>query len=219
MDNLNHYIDHTNLKADATVDDINKLCLEAREFNFYSVCVNPSYVSIASKFLENTNIKVCTVVGFPLGATINEVKAEEAKLSIYNGAEEIDMVINVGFLKSGKIKLVEKDILSIREVCNNVLLKVIIETCLLTDDEKILACKISKECGADFVKTSTGMGVYGATENDVTLMKKTVGSNVGVKASGGIRTLNDTLKMIEAGANRIGASNSVNIIKSYLCKE
>lgn len=214
MDNLNQLIDHTILKADATIDDIRKLCIEAKEHNFYSVCVNSAYVNVAYNFVLHSNVKVCSVVGFPLGAMIKEAKAYEAKFAIDSGADEIDMVANIGFLKSKKIDLFERDIKKVRDACHAAVLKVIIETCLLTDDEKVLACKIAKEFGADFVKTSTGFSTGGATEHDIELMRKTVGDKVGVKASGGIKTYEDAIKMINAGANRIGTSNGVTIMKS-----
>ena len=214
MDNLNQLIDHTILKADATIDDIRKLCIEAKEHNFYSVCVNSAYVNVAYNFVLHSNVKVCSVVGFPLGAMIKEAKAYEAKFAIDSGADEIDMVSNIGFLKSKKIDLFERDIKKVRDVCHAAVLKVIIETCLLTDEEKVLACKIAKEFGADFVKTSTGFSTGGATEHDIELMRKAVGDDVGVKASGGIKTYEDAIKMINAGANRIGTSNGVTIMKS-----
>ena len=214
MDNLNQLIDHTILRADATIDDIRKLCIEAKEHNFYSVCVNSAYVNVAYNFLLHSNVKVCSVVGFPLGAMIKEAKAYETKFAIDSGANEIDMVANIGFLKSKKIDLFERDIKKVRDACHVGVLKVIIETCLLTDEEKVLACKIAKEFGADFVKTSTGFSTGGATEHDVELMRKTVGDKVGVKASGGIKTYEDAIKMINAGANRIGTSNGVTIMKS-----
>ncbi|MBW5398043.1 deoxyribose-phosphate aldolase [Brachyspira pilosicoli] len=214
MENLNQFIDHTILRADATIDDIRTLCIEAKEHNFYSVCVNSAYVNVAYNFLLHSNVKVCSVVGFPLGAMIKEAKAYEAKFAIDSGADEIDMVANIGFLKSKKIDLFERDIKKVRDACHAAMLKVIIETCLLTDEEKVLACKIAKEFGADFVKTSTGFSTGGATEHDVELMRKTVGDKVGVKASGGIKTYEDAIKMINAGANRIGTSNGVAIMKS-----
>ena len=214
MDNLNQLIDHTILRADATIDDIRKLCIEAKEHNFYSVCVNSAYVNVAYNFVLHSNVKVCSVVGFPLGAMIKEAKAYEAKFAIDSGADEIDMVANIGFLKSKKIELFERDIKKVRDACHAAVLKVIIETCLLTDEEKVLACKIAKEFGADFVKTSTGFSTGGATEHDIELMRKTVGDKMGVKASGGIKTYEDAIKMINAGANRIGTSNGVTIMKS-----
>ena len=214
MQNINQLIDHTILKPEASIDDVRKLCIEAKEYNFYSVCVNSAYVNVAYNFLLHSNVKVCSVVGFPLGAMIKEAKAYEAKFAVDSGAEEIDMVINIGLLKSGKIDLFERDIKKVREACKASVLKVIIETCLLDDKEKILACKIAKEYGADFVKTSTGFSTGGATEHDVELMRKTVGDKMGVKASGGIKTYEDAIKMINAGANRLGTSSGIAILKS-----
>ena len=214
MQNINRLIDHTILKPEASIDDIRKLCIEAKEYNFYSVCVNSAYVNVAYNFLLHSDVKVCSVVGFPLGAMIKEAKAYEAKFAVDSGAEEIDMVINIGLLKSGKIDLFERDIKKVREACKASVLKVIIETCLLDDKEKILACKIAKEYGADFVKTSTGFSTGGATEHDIELMRKTVGDKIGVKASGGIKTYEDAVKMINAGANRLGTSSGIAIMKS-----
>ena len=214
MQNINRLIDHTILKPETSIDDIRKLCIEAKEYNFYSVCVNSAYVNVAYNFLLHSDVKVCSVVGFPLGAMIKEAKAYEAKFAVDSGAEEIDMVINIGLLKSGKIDLFERDIKKVREACKASVLKVIIETCLLDDKEKILACKIAKEYGADFVKTSTGFSTGGATEHDVELMRKTVGDKMGVKASGGIKTYEDAIKMINAGANRLGTSSGIAIMKS-----
>ncbi|MCU0238714.1 MAG: deoxyribose-phosphate aldolase [Pyrinomonadaceae bacterium] len=206
-------IDHTLLKADAAEKDIKKLCDEAAQFGFASVCVNPSWVKKASEFLRGTGVPVCTVIGFPLGATLSDVKAYEARRAIFNGAKEVDMVINVGALKSGDDCTVEDDIRAVAEAAheNGVLLKVIIETALLTDDEKVRACLASKNAGADFVKTSTGFSTGGATVNDVSLMRKTVGSALGVKASGGVKGIDDARAMFEAGATRIGASVGVKI--------
>ena len=214
MQNINQLIDHTILKPDATIDDIRRLCIEAKEYNFYSVCVNSAYVNVAYNFLLHSNVKVCSVVGFPLGATIKEAKAYESKFAIDSGADEIDMVMNIGLLKSNKIDLFERDIKKVRETCHAAVLKVIIETCLLTDKEKILACQIAKEYGGDFVKTSTGFSTGGATEHDIELMRKTVGDKMGVKASGGIKTYEEAIKMINAGANRLGTSSGIAIIKS-----
>lgn len=214
MQNINQLIDHTILKPEASIDDIRKLCIEAKEYNFYSVCVNSAYVNVAYNFLLHSDVKVCSVVGFPLGAMIKEAKAYEAKFAVDSGAEEIDMVINIGLLKSGKIDLFERDIKKVREACKASVLKVIIETCLLNDKEKILACQIAKEYGADFVKTSTGFSTGGATEHDIELMRKTVGDKMGVKASGGIKTYEDAIRMINAGANRLGTSSGIAIMKS-----
>lgn len=210
---LASYIDHTLLKADALEIDAIKLCREALEYKFASVCINPTFVKLAYSFLKDTDVKVCTVIGFPLGATTSEVKAFEAETSINNGASEIDMVINIGALKSGKYDFVENDIKFVADKCKGkALLKVIIETCLLTDEEKIKACEISKSAGADFVKTSTGFSTSGATVEDIQLMRKCVGKEMGVKASGGIRDYETTIKMIEAGASRVGASASIKIV-------
>lgn len=206
-------IDHTLLKPNATQEEIVKLCEEAKKYNFASVCVNPAYVSLCKQLLKDTNVKVCTVIGFPLGATTPTVKAIEAKEAIANGADEVDMVINIGALKSGNYQLVLDDIKAVREATRGKILKVIIETAYLTREEKIKACELAKEAGADFVKTSTGFGPSGATVEDVALMKSVVGPKIGVKASGGIRTLEDALKMVKAGATRIGASASVAIVR------
>ncbi|KLI38946.1 deoxyribose-phosphate aldolase [Brachyspira hyodysenteriae] len=216
MDNLNKLIDHTILRPDATIDEIRKLCIEAKEYGFYSVCVNSAYVNVAYNFLLHSDVKVCSVVGFPLGAMMKEAKAYETKVAVDSGADEIDMVVNVGFLKSKKIDLFERDIKKVRDACHVSVLKVIIETCLLTDEEKVLACKIAKECGANFVKTSTGFSTGGATEHDVKLMREAVGKEMGVKASGGIKTYEDAIKMVEAGANRLGTSSGIAIMKSAL---
>lgn len=207
-------IDHTLLKPDATKDQIARICEEAREFGFASVCINPTYVSFAAGLLEGTPVKVCTVVGFPLGASRSLVKAIETRDAIAAGAGEIDMVINIGALKSADDEIVERDIRAVVDAARGkALVKVILETALLTDAEKVKACLIAKASGADFVKTSTGFGPGGATVEDVRLMRSVVGSDMGVKASGGIRTLETARKMVEAGASRIGASASVSIIK------
>jgi deoxyribose-phosphate aldolase len=207
-------IDHTLLKPDATRDQIKKLCYEAKKYGFASVCVNPSYVSLASELLKGTPVKVCTVIGFPLGATTPTTKAMETRDAIANGASEIDMVINVGALKSGDYDLVKKDIEAVVEAARGkALVKVILETALLTDEEKVKGCLLAKLAGADFVKTSTGFRPGGATVQDIMLMRKVVGEKMGVKASGGIRDYESTRKMIEAGANRIGASAGVKIVK------
>lgn len=206
-------IDHTLLKPEATESDIKKLCNEAIQFGFASVCVNPAWVKKAAEFLNGSNVPVCTVIGFPLGATLADVKAYEARRAIFNGAREVDMVINIGALKSGDDCTVEDDIRAVADAAheNGVLLKVIIETALLTDDEKIRACLASKNAGADFVKTSTGFAKGGATADDVALMRRTVGHALGVKASGGVKGIDDARKMFEAGATRIGASVGVKI--------
>ena len=206
-------IDHTLLKPEASEADIRKLCEEAAQFGFASVCVNPAWVKKASAFLKGSGVPVCTVIGFPLGATLPDVKAFEARRAIFNGATEVDMVINIGALKSCDDCAVEDDIRAVVEAAheNHVLCKVIIETALLTDDEKVRACIASKNAGADFVKTSTGFAKGGATANDVALMRHTVGKALGVKASGGVKGIEDARAMFEAGATRIGASVGVKI--------
>ncbi len=206
-------IDHTLLKPEASEADIQRLCKEAAEFGFASVCVNPAWVKKAAGFLQGTGVPVCTVIGFPLGATLPDVKAFEARRCIFNGAREVDMVINIGALKSGDDCAVEDDIRAVAAAAheNGVLLKVIIETALLTDEEKVRACLASKNAGADFVKTSTGFAKGGATVDDVALMRRTVGSALGVKASGGVKGIEDARAMFEAGATRIGASVGVKI--------
>lgn len=209
---LANIIDHTLLKADATQAEIIKLCAEAKEFNFASVCVNTSMVKLASEELKGCDVDVCTVIGFPLGATTSEVKAFEVKNTIENGATEVDMVINIGKLKDRDLEYVKNDIKAVVDAAKDkALVKVIIETCLLTDEEKVIACELSKEAGADFVKTSTGFSTGGATSHDIALMRKTVGSDMGVKASGGVRTREDAMNMVENGATRIGASASIAI--------
>ena len=213
---LNKYIDHTLLKQDATENQIDCLLSEAREYDFASVCVNPTWVKHAKKGLEGSDVKVCTVVGFPLGATTPAVKAFETKEAIQNGADEIDMVINVGALKSGNLALVESDICAVVEASGDKLVKVIIETCLLTDQEKVVACQLAQKAGADFVKTSTGFSTGGATIADVKLMRETVGPDMGVKAAGGARSYADALAFVEAGATRIGTSAGVVILKGEL---
>lgn len=210
---LNKYIDHTLLKPDASQKQIVKLIEEAKEFDFASVCINPTWVAFAASELKDSNVKVCTVIGFPLGANTTEVKVFEAKNAIENGADEIDMVINVGALKSQDFVLVEKDIREVVRVSGDKVVKVIIETCLLTEDEKIQACEIAKKAGADFVKTSTGFSTGGATIADVELMKRTVGSELFVKASGGVRSYEDVVAFVNAGADRIGASSGVEIMR------
>ncbi len=208
-------IDHTILKPDATKEQIEKLCKEALEYNFASVCVNPSNVKLAANILNNSEIKVCTVIGFPLGANTTVVKAFETKDAIENGATEIDMVINIGKLKEKDYDYVKKDIEAVvNEAKGKALTKVIIETCLLTDEEKVIVCKIAKDAKADFVKTSTGFSIAGANSSDLKLMRKTVGEHMGVKASAGIKTLADAIESIESGANRIGTSSSI-----IICEE
>ncbi len=206
-------IDHTLLKPEARESDIKTLCDEAAKFGFASVCVNPSWVRKAAEFLRGTRVPVCTVIGFPLGATLPDVKAYEARRAIFNGAREVDMVINIGALRSGDDCLVEEDIRAVTEAAheNGVLVKVIIETALLTDEEKVRACLASRNAGADFVKTSTGFSTGGATVHDVSLMRRTVGSALGVKASGGVKGIEDARAMFQAGATRIGASVGVKI--------
>src|ERR671910_398875 len=206
-------IDHTLLKPEATDEDIKRLCEEASRYRFASVCVNPTWVRVAACNLRGSGVPVCTVIGFPLGATLADVKAYEARRSIMDGAQEVDMVINVGALKSGDDCLVEHDIRSVAQVAHeyDAICKVIIETALLTDDEKVRACLAAKKAGADFVKTSTGFSKSGATVADIALMRRTVGADLGVKASGGVKGLEDARKLVEAGATRIGASVGVKI--------
>jgi deoxyribose-phosphate aldolase len=208
-------IDHTLLKPDATQQEIAQLCFEARKYGFASVCVNPTWVSLCAELLKGSSAKVCTVIGFPLGATASETKAFETENAIRQGATEIDMVINIGALKARDLELVARDIRGVVNVAHprGAIVKVIIETVLLNDEEKTIACLLSKEAGADFVKTSTGFAGGGATVHDVELMRKTVGSQMGVKASGGVRTFEDAESMIKAGATRIGASAGVKIIQ------
>jgi deoxyribose-phosphate aldolase len=212
--NVPGMIDHTLLKQDATPEQIKTLCKEARDYAFASVCINPCYVSLCKELLKGTNVKVCTVIGFPLGATTTEVKQYETEQAINNGADEVDMVINVGQLKAGNFEYVENDIKAVVNTAKrkNILSKVIIETALLTDEEKVRASLICKKAGADFVKTSTGFSTGGATVGDVALMKYVVGSKIGVKAAGGIRSKEDAEAMIASGADRIGASASVKIV-------
>ena len=207
------YIDHTVLAADAGQEKIEKLCEEARQWKFASVCVNTCWTAFCAEKLRGTGVNVCSVVGFPLGAMCTKAKAYEAACAVEAGAAEVDMVINVGWLKDGKYDLVENDIREVKKACAGKLLKVIIETCLLTDEEKVRACELSVKAGADYVKTSTGFSKGGAKAEDVALMRKTVGRDLGVKASGGIRTLADARTMIEAGADRLGCSASVSIME------
>ncbi|MCM3289165.1 deoxyribose-phosphate aldolase [Paenibacillus sp. MER 180] len=206
-------IDHTMLKADAVQADIAKLVEEAKQYQFASVCVNPTWVAYCAEQLAGTEVKVCTVIGFPLGASTSAVKALETQDAIAGGATEVDMVINIGELKAGNDDFVQKDIEAVvKAASGKALVKVIIETCLLTDEQKIRACELAVKAGADFVKTSTGFSTGGATREDVALMRKTVGQQTGVKASGGVRSLEDVNNMIEAGATRIGASSGVSIM-------
>ncbi|MGL4761274.1 MAG: deoxyribose-phosphate aldolase [Sarcina sp.] len=205
-------IDHTVLKADATRVDVEKICKEAAEYKFASVCINPGNVELAAKLLADSEVKVCTVIGFPLGANTSEVKAFETKDAIAKGAHEVDMVINIGRLKDKDYEYVRNDIKAVVEAAKGkALTKVIIETCLLTDEEKVKACELAKEAGADFVKTSTGFSTGGATPEDIKLMRETVGPNLGVKASGGVRCFADAEAVIANGATRIGASSSITI--------
>jgi deoxyribose-phosphate aldolase len=208
-------IDHTLLKPDATRHDIEELCREAAQFRFATVCVNPTWVTVAAKHLAGSGVKVCSVIGFPLGATTPDVKGYETRRAIFDGAREIDMVINVGALKSGDLRSVERDIEAVTTPCRDcgVLSKVIIEAAYLTDDEKITACTLAKAAAADFVKTSTGFGPGGATAADVALMRRIVGSEMGVKAAGGVRDLDGLKAMIAAGASRVGASAGVKIVQ------
>lgn len=208
-------IDHTLLKPEASKEQIARLCQEAKEYGFYSVCVNPSYAALCSRLLHGTAVKVCCVNGFPLGATLSSAKAGEAKETIAQGVQEIDMVINVGALKSGDYALVKQDIAAVVAACRqgHALCKVIIEAALLTDEEKVAACLLAKAAGTEYVKTSTGFGPGGATEADVALMRATVGPALGVKAAGGIRDLATLRRMVEAGATRIGASAGVKIVQ------
>ena len=212
--NYNKFIDHTLLKPDCTDEQIVKLCNEALQYDFASVCVNPGYVRKCYELLKNSDVKVCTVVGFPLGATSSYSKVMETKQAILDGASEIDMVINISRLKCHDDDYVRNEIAEIKKACGNLTLKVIIETCLLNHDEKVRACLLSVEAGADFVKTSTGFSTGGATFEDVALMKDTVNGKCKVKASGGIRDKEAFLKMIEAGADRIGASAGIQIIEN-----
>ncbi len=212
MGNIAGMIDHTLLKAAATSADIKKICEEAREYRFASVCVNSCYAKLVTEELEGTGVKTCCVVGFPLGAMSTRAKAYEAKCAVEDGASEVDMVINVGALKEGNDQFVEDDIRAVVEASKPAIVKVIIETCLLTDEEKVRACELSEKAGAAFVKTSTGFSTGGANTADVALMKKTVGDRLQVKASGGIHTPEEAKALIEAGADRIGASNGIALL-------
>ncbi len=213
--NVASLIDHTLLKPDASSEQVVQLCNEARTYRFASVCVNPTHVGLCAQILDGSGVAVCSVVGFPLGATLTEVKVFEAQQVMREGATELDMVINVGALKSKDYELVKQDIASVAQACHagNAILKVILETALLTDEEKETACQLAMAAGADFVKTSTGFGPGGATVEDVALMRRVVGPAVGVKAAGGIRTYADAQAMIAAGANRLGASRGVRIVQ------
>lgn len=212
--NINKLIDHTALKPNTNKKSILKLISEAKTYDFASVCVNPCWVALAHQELKNTDVKVCTVIGFPLGANTTEVKVFETKDAIEKGAQEIDMVINIAMLKDKEYDYVENEIHQIVEAAKDkAIVKVIIETCLLTDEEKIKACELSQKAGADFVKTSTGFSTGGATVHDIALMRKTVGAEMGVKASGGVHTHEEALAMVEVGATRIGASAGVKLLK------
>lgn len=206
--------DHTILKADATKEDVKKVCEEAMAYSFCSVCVNSYYVPYVAKLLHGSDVKICTVVGFPLGAISTRAKALEAKIAVMDGADEVDMVINIGALKDKDYDVVLEDIKAVKEACGNALLKVIIETCLLTDEEKVKACELSKEANADFVKTSTGFSTAGAKVEDVRLMRETVGNDMGVKASGGIHDKEFANALVEAGASRLGTSATIKIVES-----
>lgn len=209
---LNKYIDHTNLKQDMSEQDLIKLVNEAKEYDFFSICINPCWVKQASELLAGSNTNVCSVIGFPLGANTTNIKVLEAKEAIENGASEIDMVINVSKLKEKDYEYVYNEIKKIKEAIGDNVLKVIIEACLLTDEEKTIACQIIMKAGADFVKTSTGMSTGGATVEDVKLFKEVVGDTTLIKAAGGVRTYEEAISMIEAGANRIGTSGGVKIV-------
>lgn len=210
---INKYIDHTLLKADSVQSQFDQLIDEAKTYDFASVCVNPCWVAYAAEALKDSDVKVCTVVGFPLGATTSATKAFETKDAIANGVDEIDMVINIGLLKQGNDQAVEDDMRAVVEASGDKLVKVIIEACLLTDEEKVRACQLAVKAGVDFVKTSTGFSTGGATISDVKLMRQTVGPDIGVKAAGGARSLEDAMAFIEAGATRIGTSAGVTIMK------
>ena len=209
----NKLIDNTLLKADATEEQIKNLCKESKEWNFMSVCVNPYYIPFCKKELKGSDVKVCTVIGFPLGQMTTKAKVFETKDALAKGADEIDMVINVAALKDKKYDYVKNEIAEIKKVCGDHVLKVILECCLLTDEEKVQACLLAKEAKADFVKTSTGFSIHGATVHDVELMRKTVGPEMGVKAAGGVRSHEELLEMVKVGATRIGTSSGVKLMK------
>lgn len=216
---LSKFIDHTVLKAETSEKAVEKVCKEALEYKFASVCINPCNVKLASKLLEGSKVKVCTVIGFPLGANTSKVKAFETEDAIANGAHEVDMVINIGKLKDKDYDYVREDIKAVVNAAKGkALTKVIIETCLLTDEEKVKACELAKEAGADFVKTSTGFSTGGATPADIKLMRETVGPEMGVKASGGVRNIDDAEAVIKNGATRIGASSSIDIVEGRTSK-
>lgn len=214
-DSIAKVIDHTMLKADADRRSIERLCAEALEEGFFSVCINPGWVRTAADLLKGENVKVCTVIGFPLGADTPEVKAYQGGVALEHGARELDMVINIGAAKSGEYRIVEEEIRAVKRIAGENIVKVIIETCFLDHGEKIEVCKLVRDCGADFVKTSTGFGTAGAIVEDVRLLKETVGPGIGVKASGGIRDLDTLLEMMEAGASRIGTSSGKTIMEQY----
>lgn len=214
MKELNHYIDHTLLKPTATADDIVKLCNEAKEYDFYAVCVNSCYVFLAAKELKKSKVKVAATVGFPLGASSKKTKVREAKKAVKDGADEIDMVLNIGFLKEGLLKSVREEISAVKEAIGRRTLKVIIETCYLTDSEKKLACEIIRKANGDYVKTSTGFGTGGATLEDVQLIKANISNKMKIKASGGIKTEEQARAFIHAGADRLGTSSGVSILYS-----
>ncbi len=218
IENIATYIDHTNLKPHTVSEGIKSLCEEAKKYDFKAVCINPFFVRLCNSLLEMSKITVCSVVGFPLGANISRIKGEETLRCIEEGAKEIDMVNNVALVKEKEINLLLKDLETVADIClkNNIALKVIIETCLLTKEEKIIACLAAKKSGALFVKTSTGFSSGGATVDDVALMRQVVGPKLGVKASGGVRSTDLAVKMLEAGANRIGTSNGVSIVDGFL---
>lgn len=210
---LNRFIDHTLLKADAKKEDIKNLCEEAQDYNFKSVCINPTWVKYASELLNNSTVEVCTVIGFPLGANSSKIKKIETEKAIEDGATEVDMVINIGALKSGDLKTVEEDIRLVIEAVNSkAIVKIIIETSLLSDEEKVTVSKIIEKVGADFVKTSTGFSTGGATLSDVSLIRDNISDSMGIKASGGIRDKETAVEMINAGATRIGASSGIEIV-------
>lgn len=213
---INNYIDHTNLKPETNQNDIEKLCNEAIKYDFFSVCINPCWINFAKSILVHKNIKICTVIGFPLGANTTYIKLKETEEALKNGADEIDMVINIGFLKSAKFKEVYNEIKEIKNICKNNILKVIVETCLLTQEEKINICKLVIDSGADIIKTSTGFNKSGADINDIILFNNISNGRIGIKASGGIKDYNTALSMINAGATRIGTSNSILIVESPL---
>ena len=212
IESVSTYIDHTNLSQTASKSDIENLCEEAVDNDFASVCVNPVFVRLASEILNSKNPKVCTVVGFPLGADSPEMKFAESRYLTYQGAEELDMVINISALKEGDTRFIQSEIEKVVDAADGNCVKVIIETCLLTDEEKKIVSELAVNAGADFIKTSTGFSFLGATEEDVKLIRKTVGSDMGIKASGGIKTLTDLKILVKAGANRIGTSNAISII-------